>query len=179
MLRDIKEVLISKEEIVGMTAKLGKEISKDYEGKNPLMVCILKGSSIFFADLIREISIQCQMEFMSASSYGVSTETTGVVKIVKDLDTNIEGRDVIIVEDIIDSGVTLSHLVRLLKARNPASLEICTLLNKPSRRRVDVDIKYVGKEIPDEFVVGYGLDYAEKYRNLKDICVLKPEVYSK
>lgn len=179
MLRDIKEVLISKEEIAGMTAKLGKEISKDYEGKNPLMVCILKGSSIFFADLIREISIQCQMEFMSASSYGVSTETTGVVKIVKDLDTNIEGRDVIIVEDIIDSGVTLSHLVRLLKARNPASLEICTLLNKPSRRRVDVDIKYVGKEIPDEFVVGYGLDYAEKYRNLKDICVLKPEVYSK
>lgn len=179
MKNDIKEVLIPREKIAEMCADLGKQISRDYEGKFPLLVCILKGSVIAFSDIYREVTIHCQMDFMCASSYGVGTETSGVVRIVKDLDTDIEGRDVIIVEDIIDSGVTLSYLLKVLKARNPKSLEICTLLSKPSRRRVDVPIKYKGMDIPDEFVCGYGLDYAEKYRNIKDICILKPEVYQK
>ena len=179
MLNDIKEVLIPREKIAEMCADLGRQLSRDYEGKNPLLVCILKGSVIAFADIYREMTIHWQMVFMCASSYGVGSETTGVVRIVKDLDTDIEGRDVIIVEDIIDSGVTLSHLMRILRERKPASLEICTLLSKPERRRIDVPIKYKGMDIPDEFVVGYGLDYAEKYRNLKDVCILKPEVYQK
>ena len=179
MLNDIKEVLITKEKIAEMCAELGKQMSKDYEGKNPLLVCILKGSVVAYSDIYREMTTHCEMDFMCASSYGVGTETSGVVRIVKDLDTDIAGRDVIIVEDIIDSGVTLSYLLKVLKSRNPNSLEICTLLSKPARRKVDVPIKYKGMDIPDEFVVGYGLDYAEKYRNLKDICILKPEVYQK
>lgn len=179
MLNDIKSVLIGRDDIKEKAAQLGRQISETYKDRNPLLVCILKGSSIFFADLYREISIHCEMDFMCASSYGGGTETSGVVKIVKDLDTNIEGRDVIIVEDIIDSGVTLSHLMTILRERKPNSLEICTLLNKPSRRRIDVPIKYKGCDIPDEFVIGYGLDYDGKYRNLKDICILKPEVYQR
>lgn len=179
MKQDIEKVLISKEKIDTMAMELGRQLSQDYRGKLPLVLCILKGSSIFMADLIRHMDIPCEMDFMCVSSYGAGVNTTGTVKIIKDLDTNIENRDVIIVEDILDSGVTLSHLVKLLRARNPKSLEICTLLNKPSRRRVPVDIKYKGTDIPDEFVVGYGMDYAEKYRNLPDICILKPEVYKK
>ena len=179
MKQDIEKVLISKAEIDKMAEELGKKLSEDYKGKQPLMLCILKGSSIFMADLFRHVEIPCEMDFMCVSSYGAGVNTSGTVKIIKDLDTNIENRDVIIVEDIIDSGVTLSHLVKLLRARNPKSLEICTLLNKPSRRRVPVDIKYKGIDIPDEFVVGYGMDYAEKYRNLPDICILKPEIYKK
>ena len=153
-------------------------ISRDYEGKNLLLVSVLKGSVLFMADLMRAISIPASVEFMSVSSYGSGTKTSGVVKIIKDLDIPLEGYDLLIVEDILDSGKTLEYIIEMLEARNPRSIKICTLLDKPDRRQVDISPDYSGFVIPDEFVVGYGLDYAEKYRNLPYIGVLKPEVYT-
>ncbi|NMP38202.1 MAG: hypoxanthine phosphoribosyltransferase [Clostridiales bacterium] len=178
MLNDIKEVLISEEELNTLVSSLGERITKDYEGKNLLMISILKGSVVFMADLMRSIKIPCKIDFMSVSSYGSGVKTSGVVKIIKDLDTNIEGADLLIVEDILDSGKTLSYLKELLMARNPKSLKICTLLDKPERRQVDLSADYIGRAVPDEFVVGYGLDYDEKYRNLPFVGILKEEVYS-
>lgn len=174
----IKKTLISEQEIANRIAEIGKEITKDYAGKQrPLVIGILKGSWVYLADLVREIAIDVEIEFMSVSSYGGGTETSGSITIVKDLSVDVTGRDVIIVEDIVDSGLTLSHLKGLLLSRNAKSVEVTTLLSKPSRRRIDVDVKYVGFEIPDEFVIGYGLDFDESYRSLKDICVLKEEAY--
>ena len=159
--------------------KLGERISGDYSGKDLLLVGVLKGAIVFMADLIREITIPLDMDFMLVSSYGDSTESSGVVKILKDIDTNIKGRHVIIVEDLVDTGLTLTYLKKLLETRGPSTLSICTIFDKPSRKKVDIDIKYKGIEIPDEFVVGYGLDYAGRYRNLPDLCSLKPEVYER
>ncbi len=178
MKNDIQRVLYSEEAIGEKVKEIGEKISKDYAGKDLLVVVILKGSAIFAADLIRNISIHCNIDFMSVSSYGNGTESSGEVKILKDI-TNIEGRNVLIVEDIVDSGITLSHLVQILNKRNPNSIEIATLLNKPSRRVEQVDVKYYGYEVPNEFLVGYGLDYDEKYRNLPYIGILKREVYEK
>jgi len=176
---DIKEVLISENELQAKIKELGETLSRDYQDKSPLMVCVLKGAVLFMSDLIREMKIPVQMDFMAVSSYGASTESSGVVRIIKDLDTTIEGRDIIIVEDIIDSGLTLSYLIDLLNRRNINSIKIITLLDKPHRRTVNLKPDYCGFTIPDEFVVGYGLDYAEKYRNLPYIGVLKPEVYTR
>lgn len=176
---DIKEVLISEEEIQLKVKQLGETLSKDYKDKNPLMVCVLKGAILFMSDLVRNMSIPLELDFMAVSSYGASTESSGVVRIIKDLDTTIEGRDLIIVEDIIDSGLTLSYLKDILQRRNVNSLKVVTLLDKPHRRTVNLKPDYSGFTVPDEFVVGYGLDYAEKYRNLPYIGVLKPEVYTK
>jgi hypoxanthine phosphoribosyltransferase len=175
---DIKEFLYTEEQISTKVREIGKKISEDYEGKDLVLVGILKGSIPFMADLIRKITIPCSMDFMAVSSYGSSTESSGVVRILKDLDFEIENRDILIVEDIIDSGTTLSYLLDYLKRRNPASINIACLLNKPSRRKADIAVKYVGYEVPDYFLVGYGLDYAEKYRNLPYIGILKEEVYS-
>lgn len=177
MKNDIAKVMISKEEIAQKVLELGEQIAKDYHDKNPVMICILKGAVVFYTDLIRAIPFHVEMDFMAISSYGNSRQSSGVVKILKDLDGNIEGRDVIIVEDIMDSGQTLSHLTELLSARNPNSLKVCSLLDKPSRRISDIQPDYCGFVIPDEFVVGYGLDYAERYRNLDFIGILRPEVY--
>lgn len=179
MLQDIKEVLFSEEVINNKIKELATRISEDYKGKNLLVVGVLKGSVIFAAELIKNISIPCEIDFMAVSSYGTSSETTGVVRILKDLDHEISGKDIIIVEDIVDSGVTLDYLLKYLMARNANSVEIVSLLTKPSRRRVDINCKYIGFEAPDEFIVGYGLDYAEKYRNLPFVGVLKREVYEK
>jgi len=176
---DIKEVLISENELQAKIKELGETLSRDYQDKSPLMVCVLKGAVLFMSDLIREMKIPVQMDFMAVSSYGASTESSGVVRIIKDLDTTIEGRDIIIVEDIIDTGLTLSYLIDLLNRRNINSIKIITLLDKPHRRTVNLKPDYCGFTIPDEFVVGYGLDYAEKYRNLPYIGVLKPEVYTR
>lgn len=179
MRKDIKETLLTEEEILQKVKELGKIISEDYNGKDLLVVGILKGSVLFMADLIKNITIPCEIDFMAVSSYGNSTESSGVVRILKDLEHSIEGKDIIIVEDIIDSGVTLDYLLKYLKARKAKSIEITTLLTKPSRRKVDIDVKYCGFEIPDEFLVGYGLDYSEKYRNLPFIGILKEEIYIK
>ena len=179
MLQDIREVLISKEAIEAKTKELAERISRDYKGKDLLVVGVLKGSVIFASELIKNINIPCEIDFMAVSSYGSSSETTGVVRILKDLDSEISGKHILIVEDIVDSGVTLSYLLNYLKTRNASSVEIASLLTKPSRRKVDIDCKYVGFETPDEFLVGYGLDYAEKYRNLPFIGILKREVYEK
>lgn len=179
MIKDIKKVLLTEEQILDRVKELGKDVSKDYQGKNLLVVGILKGSVIFASELIKNVTIPCEIDFMAVSSYGSSTETSGVVRILKDLDHGIEGKDIIIVEDIIDSGVTLDYLLKYLKARKASSIEIVTLLTKPSRRKVDIDVKYCGFEVPDEFLVGYGLDYAEKYRNLPYVGILKEEVYKK
>jgi hypoxanthine phosphoribosyltransferase len=176
---DIEEVYFSKDELSAIVARLGAQISKDYEGKNLMLVSILKGSVIFMADLMRAITIPCNIDFMSVSSYGSGTKTTGTVKIIKDLDINLEGKDLLLVEDILDSGKTLSYVSKMLKTRNPASIRICTLLDKPERREAeDIKADYSGALVPDEFVVGYGLDYDEKYRNLPYIGVLKPEIYA-
>ena len=175
--RDIKEVLISEEQLAAKVAELGARISKDYEGKKLIILGVLKGSVVFMADLIRQITIPVEMDFMAVSSYGSGTKTSGVVKILKDLDRLIQGYHVLIVEDILDSGMTLSYLTELLRDRNPASIRIATLLDKPDRRKVDIKPDYVGFRIPDEFVVGYGLDYAELYRNLPYVGVLAPHVY--
>jgi hypoxanthine phosphoribosyltransferase len=172
-----ERVLISKEEIAADIARVAAEISRDYEGKNPLFVCILKGSIFFFADLLRAVTIPAELDFMSISSYGSSSVSSGEVKMIKDLDRCIEGRHVIVVEDILDTGNTHAYLTALLKTRKPASVEVCTLLDKPERRQTEVDVKYKGRNIPDEFVVGYGLDYAEKYRNTSDIYVLSRSIY--
>lgn len=176
---DILRKLCSEEELAERVAELGKQISKDYEGKELLMISILKGSCVFMTDLMRNIDIRCRIDFMAVSSYGAGMKTSGVVKILKDLDHPIEGYEVLIVEDILDSGKTLSYIMEILEARNPKSISICTLFDKPSRRIAPVQAKYIGFEVPDEFIVGYGLDYNEIYRNLPYIGVLKPEVYQK
>ena len=172
MLQDIREVLISKEAIEAKTKELAERISRDYKGKDLLVVGVA-------SELIKNITIPCEIDFMAVSSYGSSSETTGVVRILKDLDSEISGKHILIVEDIVDSGVTLSYLLNYLKTRNASSVEIASLLTKPSRRKVDIDCKYIGFETPDEFLVGYGLDYAEKYRNLPFIGILKREMYEK
>ncbi|NLJ95107.1 MAG: hypoxanthine phosphoribosyltransferase [Clostridiaceae bacterium] len=167
----ISEVLISKEEIDAICERLGNQITKDYQGKEIVLICVLRGAIVFMADLMRKIKVPCEIDFMSVSSY-TGTKSSGDVKIVKDLEDSIEGKHVIVVEDIIDSGLTLSHLLKLLKSRNPASLKICACFDKPDRRMADVHVDYIGKQIPDEFIVGYGLDYDGHYRNLPDICIL-------
>ena len=180
MLKDIEKVYYSEEKLHEIVTGLGKRISEDYKDKNLLLVSVLKGSVVFMADLMRAITIPCAIDFMCVSSYKSGTESSGVVKIVKDLDINLEGYDLLIVEDILDSGKTLSSLKKILLSRNPRSIRICTLLDKPERRVVDdIFADYSGAEVPDEFVVGYGLDYDEKYRNLPYIGVLKREVYEK
>ena len=173
--RAVAEVLVDEESLRTRVAVLGEEISTDYAGRELLLVGVLKGAVFFMADLMRELSIPCEIDFMAISSYGAATDSSGVVRILKDLDINIAGRDVLVVEDIIDSGLTLSYLMRNLQARKPATLEICALLTKPGRREIDVPVRYVGFEIPNKFVIGYGLDYAERYRNLPYIGVLRPE----
>ena len=178
MIDDIEKVFYSQQELQQKVNELGAQITKDYEGKDLLVVGILKGSVMFFADLTRNIGIPLHIDFMVASSYGNGTETSGKVNIKKDLSVDIKGRHVLLVEDIIDSGITMSQLKVELAKREPASLKLCALLSKPSRRKADVDIDYCGYEVPDEFLVGYGLDYAENYRNLPVIGVLKREIYS-
>ncbi|MEM3793895.1 MAG: hypoxanthine phosphoribosyltransferase [Candidatus Bathyarchaeia archaeon] len=175
--KDIAEILIDERTLQARIRELGEQISRDYQGKRPVLVGVLKGAFMFMADLIRHISVPHEVDFMATSSYGAATETSGVVRILKDLDTPISGRHVLIVEDIIDTGLTLDYLTRILKARNPASLRICTLLDKRERRRIPIPLDYVGFEIPNKFVVGYGLDFGELYRNLPFIAVLKPEIY--
>jgi len=176
---DIAKILISREQLQQRVAELGEAISRDYAGKDLLLVCILKGGVVFLSDLIRAIRIPHAIDFMAISSYGgTRTESSGVVRILMDLNTSIENRNVLIVEDIIDTGHTLAHIVDLLKTRNPQSLRICTLLNKSSRREVPVQVDYIGFDIPNEFVVGYGLDFNEIYRNLPFVGVLKPERYT-
>lgn len=175
---DLKdELLITREQIAKRVKEMGAEITRDFEGKDLTVICILKGAVVFFVDLIREIDLPMSMDFMAISSYGSATKSSGVVRILKDLDKPINGKDVLIVEDIVDSGMTLSFLKENLLSRGAASLHIITLLDKPERRRVPLEVDYFGFTIPDEFVVGYGLDYAEKYRNLPDIGVLRPEIY--
>ncbi len=173
-----KEIMISKEALAEKTRELGQAITRDYEGKEVLLVCVLNGAIMFMSDLMKEIKLPLEIDFMAVSSYGDSTKSSGVVKIIKDLDKSVEGKNIIIVEDIIDSGLTLHYLIDNLRSRGPESIEICTLLDKPSGRKADVPTKYKGFEIKDEFVVGYGLDYAEKYRNIPYIFVLKEDVYS-
>ncbi|WP_134685234.1 hypoxanthine phosphoribosyltransferase [Brevibacillus migulae] len=179
MNNDIKEILLSAEEIAAKVQELGTTLTAEYKDKNPLVICVLRGAILFMADLVRHMNIPCEMDFMAVSSYGAGTESTGMVKILKDLDTSVQNRHVLIVEDIMDSGLTLSRLVELMRHREAASVKVVTLLNKPERRKVDITPDFSGFTIPDEFVVGYGLDYAEKYRNLPFIGVLKPEVYAK
>ena len=179
MLGDIKSILISEEEIAKRVKELGKQLTEDYKGKELLVVGILKGCMLFLSDLVRTIDLPLTLDFMVVSSYGATTKSSGVVRIVKDLEREIEGKDVLIVEDIVDTGLTLSYLVENFKARNPKSVKVCSLLDKPDRRKAQVEIQYIGFKIPDEFVVGYGLDYGENYRNLPFVCVLKPEVYTK
>lgn len=176
---DILKVLLSEEQLKEKCAEMGAQITRDYAGKNLLLVTVLKGAVVYMADLMRCIDLPCAIDFMVVSSYGSGTKTSGVVKIVKDLDQDLSGKDLLIVEDILDSGMTLSYLKGLLQGRNPASIRIATLLDKPSRRKVDLVADYVGFEVPDEFVVGFGLDYCQQYRNMPYIGVLKPEVYSK
>lgn len=176
--KDLEKVLLTKEEISSKVKELGRRITRDYAGKSPVMVCILKGAAVFFSDLIREIDLPLTLDFMAISSYGSATKTSGVVRILKDLDNDILGKDVIVVEDIVDSGITLNYLQQLLKQRGASSLRIATLLDKPARRKIpDLRIDYFCFDIPDAFVVGYGLDYDQKYRNLPDIGVLSPRIY--
>ena len=179
MQRDIQEVLFTESQLNERIRELGEQITRDYEGKSLIVVGILKGSNIFTSDLVRKINIPLKMDFMAVSSYGNATESTGVVKILKDLDRDIEGEHVLIVEDIVDSGLTLRYLKDILLTRNPASVKICTLLDKPARRKENIKPDYLGYEVPDEFIVGYGIDYAEYYRNLPYVGVLKREVYEK
>jgi hypoxanthine phosphoribosyltransferase len=178
MNKDIREILIAEDVLQSKVKELGAKITEDYKDSDLLLVCVLKGAVIFVSDLMRNIDLPLDIDFMAISSYGTNTQSSGVVRILKDLNTAIEGRHVLIVEDIIDSGLTLSYLVDNLKSRRPASVEICTILDKPDRRKTNLEIKYTGFKVPDEFVVGYGLDYAEKYRNLPYIAVLKEEIYS-
>jgi hypoxanthine phosphoribosyltransferase len=172
----VGEILIEADELQARIAELGREISADYAGRDLLLVGVLKGAVFFMADLMRHVTVPCELDFMAISSYGASTDSSGIVRILKDLDLNIEGRHVLVVEDIIDSGLTLSYLTRALEAREPASLEICTLLTKPERREVEVPVRYVGFEIPNRFVIGYGLDFAERYRNLPFVGVLHDDL---
>ncbi len=173
----VDKILIPEDRLQARVAELGAQISRDYAGKDLLLLAVLKGSVLFLSDLMRQIAVPHSVDFMAVSSYGEGVESSGVVRILKDLDDPIEGRDLLIVEDIIDTGATLDYLVRILRARAPQSLEICTLLNKPARRNVEVPVKYVGFDIPDEFVFGYGLDYGQKFRNLPYIAVLAPKFY--
>ncbi|MDQ6420713.1 hypoxanthine phosphoribosyltransferase [Paenibacillus sp. LHD-117] len=179
MQNDIKDVLYSEEQIQAKVSELGARLSVDFEGRNPLVICVLKGAFIFMSDLVKTITVPLEIDFMAVSSYGASTKSSGVVKIIKDLDVTVEGRDVLIVEDIIDSGLTLSYLIDVLEHRGSKSVTVVTLFDKPARRTVDLQPDYKGFTLPDEFVVGYGLDFAEKYRNLPYIGILKPEVYEK
>ncbi len=176
---DVKYVLISESQLAEKVAELGKRITQDYKGKHPVVVCILKGSVVFMADLMRQINLDIDIDFMVVSSYGAGTKSGGNVKIVKDLSVDITGRDVLIIEDILDSGNTLSNLIRLLDCRGASSIKLCALLNKPERRTAEITLDYEGFVIPDEFVIGYGLDYNETYRNLPYVGVLKEEVYTK
>jgi hypoxanthine phosphoribosyltransferase len=175
---DVGEVLISHQQIRERTRELGRQITEDYRGKDPLLICILKGGLMFLADLMREIDLPLEIDFIAVSSYGDSTESSGVVRILMDLERNIQGRHVLIVEDIIDTGRTLTYIIENLRTRGPASVKVCTLLDKPSRRELEIPIDYVGFTIPDKFVIGYGLDFGEIYRNLPFVGVLKPELYS-
>ena len=170
--RAVGEVLIDQETLAARVAELGAEVSADYEGRDLLLIGVLKGAVFFMADLMRHLTVPCEVDFMAISSYGDATDSSGIVRILKDLDINIEGRHVLVVEDIIDSGLTLSYLIRNLESREPSTLEVCALLTKPSRREIDVPVRYVGFEIPNKFVVGYGLDFAERYRNLPYVGVL-------
>ncbi len=177
MKEDILRVLLSEDELAAKVAEIGAQISRDYMGKRLVMVSVLKGSVVFMADLMRAVTVPAEIDFMCVSSYGSGVKTSGVVKIIKDLDNDLAGMDLLLVEDILDSGMTLEYIKKLLLGRNPNSVKICTLLDKPERRKADIVPDYKGFEVPDEFVVGYGLDYAEKYRNLPYIGVLKPSVY--
>ena len=179
MMPDVKEVLIPSADIQEKVREIGGRITEDYRGEKPLLIGVLRGAVVVMGDLMRSIDLPCEIDFMDISSYGSGTSSSGVVRILKDLEEDITGRHVLIVEDIVDTGLTLSYLRRSLLARKPASLEICALLTKPTRRRVELPVKYLGFEVPDEFVVGYGLDYDGSYRNLPDICVLKPEAFEK
>jgi len=175
---DLSEIVLTKEQIQERVAELGDAISQDYGDEPVLMIAVLRGAAIFVADLARQVSSPVEIDFMAVSSYGSSTKSSGVVRIIKDLDETIEGRHVLVVEDILDTGLTLKYLLKNLASRQPASLEVCTLLSKVGKQRVPISCKYIGFEVPDEFVVGYGLDYAEKYRNLPYIGVLRPEIYA-
>ena len=177
--QDLERVLVTKDEIHAKVQEMGRRITADYEGNSPIVVCILKGAVMFFADLLRELDLPLDIDFMAISSYGSSTKSTGVVKLVKDLDRDVNGRDVLVVEDIVDSGMTLSYIKKELLQRGATSVRIATLLDKPARRRVQLDVEYSCFNIPDAFVVGYGLDYDEKYRNLPDVGVLHPRIYTK
>jgi hypoxanthine phosphoribosyltransferase len=171
----VGEVLIDTDALSARIAELGTEISSDYEGRDLLLIGVLKGAVFFMADLMRKLTIPCEVDFMAISSYGASTDSSGVVRILKDLDINIEGRHVLVVEDIIDSGLTLSYLMRNLESREPATLEVCALLTKPDRREMEVPVRYIGFEIPNRFVIGYGLDFGERYRNLPYVAVLSDD----
>jgi hypoxanthine phosphoribosyltransferase len=174
--RGVGEILIDSEALRSRIAELGEEISAAYEGKDLLLIGVLKGAVFFMADLMRHLTVPCEVDFMAISSYGAATDSSGIVRILKDLDINIEGRNVLVVEDIIDSGLTLSYLMRNLESREPASLDICALLTKPDRREIDVPVRWIGFEIPNRFVIGYGLDFAERYRNLPYVGVLSDEL---
>jgi hypoxanthine phosphoribosyltransferase len=174
--RAVGEILIDEETLAARVAELGADVSVDYQGRDLLLIGVLKGAVFFMADLMRHLTVPCEVDFMAISSYGASTDSSGIVRILKDLDINIEGRDVLVVEDIIDSGLTLSYLMRNLESREPTSLEVCALLTKPARREIDVPVRYVGFEIPNKFVVGYGLDFAERYRNLPYVGVLHEDL---
>jgi hypoxanthine phosphoribosyltransferase len=171
----VGEVLVGSEDLQRRVSELAAEISRDYEGREPVLIGVLKGAVFFLADLMRQLTVPCELDFMAVSSYGSATDSSGVVRILKDLDGSIEGRDVLIVEDIIDSGLTLHYMVRNLRARAPSSLEVCALLTKPERRRVDLPIRYVGFEIPNRFAVGYGLDFDQRFRNLDYVAALAQE----
>ncbi len=175
---DVAEILISEEQLEHRVRELGAQLSQHYRDLNPLLICVLKGGYLFLADLTRQLTIRHAIDFMAVSSYGNDTSSSGVVRILKDLDADISGRHVLVVEDIIDTGHTLTYLMENLRSRQPASIRVCSLLSKPARREVELPVDYVGFEVPDEFVVGYGLDYAEAYRNLPFIGVLKRDVYS-
>ena len=175
--QDVSEVLITTEQLQAKVAELGQAVSEDYQDKDLLLVCVLRGAFMFLADLMRHITVPHEIDFMAITSYGRSRETSGIVRILKDLNTSIEDRDVLVVEDIVDTGLTLQYLLRLLGDRNPASLRVCCLLDKKPRRRVEVVLDYVGFTVPNEFVVGYGLDYGGLYRNLSFVGLLKPELY--
>lgn len=173
------DILFDREEIMARVKELGREITNDYQGKNLLVVGILKGAFVFMADLVREIDLPLELDFMDVSSYGVSTVSSGEVRIIKDLDYSILEKDVLIIEDIVDTGLTLHYIKEILQKRGPRSIKICCLLDKPSRRRAAIAPEYIGFTIPDQFIVGYGLDYAEQYRHYPAVCVLKPSVYEK
>ena len=174
--RGVGQILIEEDRLRERVAELGEEVSQDYAGKDLLLVGVLKGAVFFMADLMRHLAVPCEVDFMAITSYGAATDSSGVVRILKDLDINIEGREVLIVEDIIDSGLTLSYLMRNLEAREPASLEVCALMTKEGRREIDVPVRYIGFEIPSRFVIGYGLDFAERYRNLPYVAVLADDL---